>query len=434
MRSNSHIIQFLKKAKDPLLLESNAFDSLTSIAGDPAIFIKAGENWQYPAYMSEDPKIISAFSTTNPYIQLSDNIAIVSLSGPLANDPSCMQEMAGWSSTAAVRNALKIAYYDPNVKSILLNINSPGGEVDGTDATASLIQEISKKKKVHGYVSGMMASAAAWIGSATQKISSSPTAEIGSIGVVFTLVDDSAKMEKDGYKRKEIVSDVSPDKRIDANSEEGEAYIRTRANDIAQIFVDRISSMRNVPQSHVLEHFGKGRVMIASKALEAKMIDAISTLDEAILELKNLEERNTGGTMDISKLTAQELKDQNPALYEQIQSEAKSISAEAEFQKGVQAESKRVNAILSKAQAGYGDVTKKHLQDPNSTFEAYLSELVDAKASTSKDFLSNLKNDASGVNDLGAETSKESKSITFEESLAALAKETIKNPSRGVGE
>jgi len=48
--------------------------------------------------------------------------------------------------------------------------------------------------------------------------------------------------------------------------------------------------------------------------------------------------------------------------------------------------------------------------------------------------LSNLKNDASGVNDLGAETSKESKSISFEESLAALAKETIKNPSRGVGE
>jgi len=429
---SSHTKDLLNKAKQPLLLESTAFDSIQSIAGDPIIFLKSGENWQYPSYMAEDPKIVTVARTRNPYIKLYDDIAIIDLMGPLANEPSCMESMAGWSSTEAVRNALKIAYNDPSIQGILLNVNSPGGEVDGTDATASLIQEIAKSKPVFTYASGMIASAAYWIGAASLKVFSSPTSEVGSIGVVFSLVDDSARMEKEGYKRKEIVSDISPDKRIDMNSEEGESYIRTRANDHAQVFVDKISSMRKVPQSHVLEHFGKGRVMIASKALDAKMIDQISTLDEAILELKNYTMNSTGANMDLRTITAQELKEGNPKLYEEIQSNAKAASHDEAYKAGIEAESKRVNAILGKAKAGYGDITKKHLMDPKSNMESFLSDLVEAKESTDKDFLSSLKEDASKVNNLGADTGKEDKVLTIDEQVAYFAVESIKNPIRGI--
>jgi len=433
MKSNSKVKSLLTKAKEPLLLESNAYDSIQSIAGDPMIFLKAaGESWEYPAHMSEDPKIVTVARSTNPYIKLHDDIAIIDLMGPLANEPSCMESMAGWSSTEAVRNALKIAYNDPSIQGILLNVNSPGGEVDGTDATASLIQEIAKSKPVYSYASGMMASAAYWVGSASTKVFAAPTSEIGSVGVVFSLVDDSERMAKEGLKRKEIVSDISPDKRIDMNSEEGESYIRTRANDIASIFVDKISSMRKVPQSHVLEHFGKGRVMIASKALDAKMIDHISTLDEAVLDLKNYSHNNKGANMDLRTITAQELKDGNPKLFEEIQSSAHSKSYDEGYQAGIEAESKRVNAILGKAKAGYGDVTKKHLMDPNSNMESFLSELVDAKESTNKDFLSNLNEDASKVNKLGADSGKEDKVLTIDEQVAQFAVESIKNPTRGI--
>jgi capsid assembly protease len=461
----SKIKDLLTKSKQPLIIERNAYESIMAIANDPRIFIEAGKTWTPPAYLNEDPNIVRVDQSENPYIRKVENIGILTLQGPLANDPSCMDEMAGWTSTAAFRNALKIAYFDPAIQKIMIFLNSPGGEVDGTDETAKLIQEISKSKPTNVHIKGMGASGGYWVGAAGQYLTASETAEIGSVGVVFDIYDDSEKRTKEGVKIKSIVSDVSPNKRLDYNTEEGEAEIRTRANDIAKIFIDRISSMRNVSHSHVLEHFGKGSVMIASKALAAGMIDAICTEDEAVIYLKegkmpdeDKDKKNEDKQKKEEELALDDLEkeEEDELALDDLEEEKDEDKVEEEKEKeedleylnktakssksateavrlaylrgkkaGINAHHRKVSSMFAKAKAGHGAVLKKHILDKNSTMEAYLSDLLESKSSKASDILSGLNEDSKASNSIGQDGTQEDQALSLDQLGAKFAAEIV---------
>jgi len=139
-----------------------------------------------------------------PGPQIIGDTAVIPVRGVIARyadqiNGNCQD--AGRSAESLQRDLLAMAA-DPNVKRIVLRIDSPGGTVAGTSETADAIRRVSAGgKPVIAFVDGMAASAAYWLASQADKIvMAGPTSEVGSIGVITAHVDQTRLQENRGVK------------------------------------------------------------------------------------------------------------------------------------------------------------------------------------------------------------------------------------------
>lgn len=217
-----------------------------------------------------------------PTMAISGGVATIPVRGPLFARAGLFSDISGAASYASIGADLEQALADQTVRSIVLSIDSPGGEVTGVQALADQIRTAARVKPVVAHVDGYGASAAYWLASAASRIVAAPTAMLGSIGVRTALVDDAERAKASGERRIEIVSSQSPGKRSTPVDDALLARIQARVDDLAQVFVDAVALHRGVDAAHVLEHFGAGDVMIASRALSAGMIDQVGGLTDAL--------------------------------------------------------------------------------------------------------------------------------------------------------
>jgi signal peptide peptidase SppA len=216
-----------------------------------------------------------------------NGVAIIPIDGPIAKRMNLLTEVSGGSSIELIERDFKEALEDPQAKSIILHIDSPGGSVDGVQEVANLIFDSRKKKPIVAFTDGMMGSAAYWMGSAAEKIYiSSDTNQVGSIGVVATHVDVSKAEEQMGYKTTEIVAGRY--KRIASQyaplSEEGRATLQEAVDYIYSVFVNDVAKFRGVPIEKALG-MADGKVFIGRQSLEAGLVDDILTLDVVVNNL-----------------------------------------------------------------------------------------------------------------------------------------------------
>jgi len=219
---------------------------------------------------------------------LRENVAIVAITGTIARYDSFYNYITGGTATEDLAVDIAAADQNPDVKAIILDINSPGGEATAINELAEIIRNI--KTPVVAYVGGMAASAAYWLASATDEIVADATAELGSIGVVF------GYRPTDG-KTIEIVSTASPNKRLDPGTEEGREATLVRADALMEIFVSQVAKYRGTTPDKVKSDFGQGGVMIAQKAIESGMADRIGSLEGLIKELQEKHKTTHGGFM-----------------------------------------------------------------------------------------------------------------------------------------
>lgn len=215
---------------------------------------------------------------------ISGGVATIPIRGPLFARAGLFSDISGAASYAQIGADLSAALKDQTVRSIVLAIDSPGGEVTGVQALAEQIRAASRVKPVVAHVDGYGASAAYWLASAASRIVAAPTAMLGSIGVRTALLDDAERAKASGERRIEIVSSQSPGKRSTPVDDALLARIQARVDDLAQVFVDTVAGFRGTSAAHVLEHFGQGDVLIASRALAAGMIDKVGTIGMAVLD------------------------------------------------------------------------------------------------------------------------------------------------------
>jgi ClpP class serine protease len=222
---------------------------------------------------------------------------------------------------------------------IVLYIDSPGGQVGGIAELANHIRNHITKPVV-AYVGDMAASAAYWIAAAADMIVVAPTAELGSIGVVFT-------MRRKNDNSIEIVSSVSPKKRVDPETDEGRQAIQTRADALADVFVSQVAEYRQLSFDQVTSIGGD--VVIASAAVKMGLADEIGSLEQVIAGLNNNSYHFKGVTiMDLEKFKAD-----HPELYAQvmdagraeIQAELDAVKTQAETDKTGAAESARTETV-----------------------------------------------------------------------------------------
>ncbi|MBX9745146.1 MAG: S49 family peptidase [Chlamydiales bacterium] len=212
-----------------------------------------------------------------------DGIAIVRIRGPLFRYSTCLSMMLGGTSYEEIGSALEtLVLKKPEVKGILAEFDTPGGEANGCDELSRLIFSLRGKKPMVAYCGGQVCSAGYYLFSPFPKLVISRTADVGSIGVVCSYVDKRKQREMNGEQLIEIVSDVSPNKRFDLLTEEGQGIIKENINKHAKIFLDAISSYRTVAPEIVARDFGQGGILVGEEAVGARMADSIGNFEDAL--------------------------------------------------------------------------------------------------------------------------------------------------------
>jgi len=150
---------------------------------------------------AERAGIFSHQSQQNPLLSVEDGIGIVAIEGPILRKPDLFAKMFyGATSSEEIADALQEIYGRDDIKAVLLNIDSPGGTVAGTPELANAVAALDKKKPVYAFSSGLMCSAAYWVASQARAVYATPSAQVGSIGVVQTVIDNTVALESRGLK------------------------------------------------------------------------------------------------------------------------------------------------------------------------------------------------------------------------------------------
>jgi signal peptide peptidase SppA len=217
-----------------------------------------------------------------PYLKNYNGVGVINVRGPLLPYRSIFTWLLGGSAVEDITTGLMAAVNEPAIRSIVLSINSPGGQIDGINELANAIRAANAQKPVTAYVSGLGASGAYWLASAAGRIVADETAQLGSIGVLATVYDDTAAVEKHGIKRYEIVSSQSPLKRTDPSTTEGRSQLQTMVDALAQVFVEKVAAFRGTTSGRVLADFGQGSLLPARAAVNAGMADELGSLDSLV--------------------------------------------------------------------------------------------------------------------------------------------------------
>lgn len=209
-------------------------------------------------------------------------VALIDITGPIFARADFFSDISGAASTDRITMALDDALTDPDIDSIVLRFDSPGGEVTGIHELANHIYASRDVKPLVAYVSGAACSAAYWLASATSYIFTDRTAAHGSIGVVAAWTDDSAAREKMGLADYEVVSSQSPNKRVALESNEGRAMLQKELDGLADIFISDVAKFRGTTTETVTADFGRGGTLLAEPAIAAGMADELSSLREVV--------------------------------------------------------------------------------------------------------------------------------------------------------
>ncbi len=208
-----------------------------------------------------------------------DGVAVIKVSGPLFRYANLMTRICGATSYELLAQDFNKAVQNPNIKGILLDIDSPGGEVNGCSELSDMIYQARGTKPIIAYASGACCSGAYWIASACDKILAADTAILGSIGVVSIFEKD------DEDKTIEIVSSQSPNKRPDINTEEGKAKIQARVDELAEVFIAKVARNRGITSVDVVKNFGAGDVSVGQHAVRNGLADGLSSFEDIISSL-----------------------------------------------------------------------------------------------------------------------------------------------------
>jgi len=130
-----------------------------------------------------------------------NGVGIVTVHGALMKRPDFFERLfLGATDMEAVSEALEAARDRGDVQAVFLDIDSPGGTVNGTPELAALVAGVSKTKYIYAFTDGQMCSAAYWIASQADAIFATPSARVGSIGVLMPMLDESKAFEQAGLK------------------------------------------------------------------------------------------------------------------------------------------------------------------------------------------------------------------------------------------
>lgn len=280
------------------------------------------------------------------HARMRGSVAVMPIEGPIFRYSNLFSEMSGATSLESLALDFSAALKDDDVSAILLHVDSPGGEVNGTGEFADMVYKARGKKPIIAYVSHEGASAAYWIASAADRIIAAPTSILGSIGVVVAVPNPDAS----GKNTIQFVSSQSPNKRPDPTTKDGKEQIQGFIDDLAAEFISTVARNRGITPDSVVNDYGEGGVMVGNRAVEAGLADAIGSFEETLklIDQDKLPDRNASPSKTTKAsnetkidMQAEVLEPVTDSITEQI-SDARSNSGDVETSTNESEDSKQM--------------------------------------------------------------------------------------------
>ena len=216
------------------------------------------------------------FQASDPEAMVTPNLKSIELHGAIMDSALILEE-------------IELAKEDPNIKGVLLEVNSPGGAVAPSVEIAYAIKELSKTKPVVAYASGTMASGSYYASIWASTIIANPGSMIGSIGVIMQSVDASELMSKIGVKTQTV--------KIGSYKEAGtptrqwtkkeEAELQKVIKSTYDMFVFDVAKARKL-KIEDQDKFADAHIFTAIQAKEVGLVDSVATLTTAKKTLQML--------------------------------------------------------------------------------------------------------------------------------------------------
>ena len=217
-----------------------------------------------------------------------EKILLIDIDGPISNRPK--KTLVGFRSDTGmvdrIREILKKAEKDKNIKGILLRVNSPGGTVTSSDIIYHEIKSFKERFKVKVYVSviDVAASGGYYVALAGDRIMVHPTSLVGSIGVLALKLNLESLMDKVGVewevvkssKKKDFMSPFRP------LTKEERVLFQETIDRYYDRFVDLVVLNRDGLDVKEVRALADGRVYNARQALNNHLVDSIGYLKDLV--------------------------------------------------------------------------------------------------------------------------------------------------------
>lgn len=226
---------------------------------------------------------------SNPVsVETVGGLAVLSIDGATISKSSWFSRYLGITSYEDIKERISEMADNPDVKAILLSLDTPGGHANGVSKLSSFIRSVSTKvKPIFTHADGSMASAGLWYGSAGTNVSVDPEGKIGSLGVIAVHMEYTKMLEEIGIKP--TVFRTSPYKALGSPyeklTEEAETEIKRELDMMHKSFVSAVASNRDLTSSYVQDKVATGRMFSAEESLALKLADHSLSLDEVVARL-----------------------------------------------------------------------------------------------------------------------------------------------------
>lgn len=331
-----------------------------------------------------------------PYEVTQKGVAVISVLGTLVSRAGAMDALSGVTSYEQIATELATALADPEVKGIVLDIDSPGGEQAGCFDLVDKLHAARSLKPIYAAAHHMACSGGYAIASAADKLFVSQTGYVGSVGVITVHLDQTEADKQAGLKyttcaigaRKTDFDDHT------ALSDEAKAAHMDRIQAVYDVFVAKVARGRGLKEADV--RATEAAVYVGAQALESKLADAVGGREEAI-----------------AALTAQI---EEKAMLKDLQARLDATLAENVSLKG------RIDTIEKKADAEYVESLKQataELQVPTSFARSLAT--VEARLA---------KGDREGARVLGDEVLALAKSMGQQKTNGGSTTQTLTPPAK----
>jgi protease-4 len=244
--------------------------------------------------------------SVKPAPQKGGVIAVILASGAIMDGEDSAGNMGGDTTAARIREAR----LDPNVKAIVLRVNSPGGSVSASEVIREeLAAAKAQGKPIVVSMGGMAASGGYWISTPANYIVASPTTLTGSIGIfgVITTLEESLKsvgVNTDGVATSPL-ADVSSTKALPP---EVQQMMQLSIESGYQRFINLVAKSRNMTPEQI-DKIAQGHVWTGQDAKQNGLVDSLGDFDDAVNK-----------AAELAKLKQWHLKFQldEPGLFDQL--------------------------------------------------------------------------------------------------------------------
>lgn len=302
---------------------------------------------------------------TSSNYRIEKGVAIIPISGVISKYSAGIDDISQPDGTSAeqIRGDLRAALADSSVQRIMLDIESPGGSIDGI---AELADELAAAgKPICAYANGMMASAAYWIGCQADEVVCSKSAVVGSIGVYTVCFDSSKAAESAGYKVNVVKAGAMKGAGIRGTpiTPEQIAESQRTVDAYYNMFVGAVAAGRGIPND-AARAMGDGRVHIGETAKAQNMVDSVGTFEATLARLQASAMANPQPARSGAKSQGVKAMEKTEAeIRAEDQKRITDIKAAFADDAAYALEAICSSKSLMEAQAGYNAVLKSRLAD-----------------------------------------------------------------------